>query len=171
MASIRYILIAIVLIALGVLVWLQLDSSPAGGGGREALTIAGETFSLEVAADDASRERGLMGRTEIPTDEGMIFIFPRAERRSFWMGHCLIDIDVMFLNEAGRVVAVHAMTAEPPQGPNESDAAYRDRMPDYPSGAPAQFAIELRSGTIERLGIEIGDRIDLDFRRLKELAR
>jgi len=170
-APLRYILIAIALLALGVLFWLQLARDSTGTGGRETVTIAGETFSLEVAADASLRERGLMGREEIEPHEGMIFVFPRAERRSFWMGHCLVDIDLIFLNEAGRVVAIHAMTAEAPQGSDESDQEYRDRMPDYPSGGPAQFAIELRSGTIARLGIEIGDRIDLDFRPLKQLAR
>jgi uncharacterized membrane protein (UPF0127 family) len=172
MAALRYLLIALVLIALAVLGWRQLGiGHGSGGGGLERVTIGGRTFALEVAADADSRERGLMGRSEIADDGGMLFIFPDAARRSFWMGHCEVDIDVMFLNEAGRVLAIHEMTAESPQQPDESDLAYRDRMPGYESGGLAQFAIELRGGTIAQLGIETGDRIDLDFRRLKRVAR
>ena len=87
------------------------------------------------------------------------------------MGHCLIDIDAIFLDGRGRVTATHAMRAEPPQGPEESDGDYRRRMPDYASNGPAQYVIELRGGTLPRLGLRVGDPIELDRARLSALAR
>ncbi len=169
MAALRYILIGVVLAALGVLIAVQVMRNNIGQ--RAKVTIAGETFQLELATDATARERGLMGRDSIEESGGMLFIFPDSQRRSFWMGHCDIDIDLLFLNEAARIVAVHEMKAEPPQGPEETDAEYRERLPDYPSAAPAQFAIELQTGTLARLNIRAGDRVELDYRGLKQLAR
>ncbi len=136
-----------------------------------AVEITDERFSLEVAADDTTRVRGLMARTEIPADGGMIFIFPEPAIRSFWMGYCLTDIDLIFLDPNGRVTAVHRMTEESPRREGESEPAYRARLRDYPSLYPAQFAIELQAGAIDRLGIGFDDKIELDLPRLKALAR
>jgi uncharacterized membrane protein (UPF0127 family) len=145
-----------------------------GGGptqpGLEVVSIGGETFHLELAADEASTTRGLMHRDAVPDDGGMLFVFPRAELRTFWMGHCLIDIDIIFLDGRGRVTATHTMKAETPQAEGETDAAYRARMPDYSSRLPAQFAIELKAGSLERLDVAFEDRIELDLERLKAAA-
>ena len=139
----------------------------------EAVTvqIGGELFTMDVSADDPSRIRGLQGVTEIPSDGGMIFVFPDSQVRSFWMPDCLVDIDLMFLDSQGRVTAVHTMPAEPPRRADEPRPAYERRLPRYPSGYPAQFAIELRAGTLDRLGLEVNSRIDLNLPRLKALAR
>lgn len=138
---------------------------------HETITIKGEEFTLEVSNTPSLIQQGLMGRESIPDDGGMLFIFPGADYRGFWMGHCLIDIDIIFLSPTGVVTAVHEMKAAPPQRENESDAAYRERMPQYPSVRPAQFAIELKAGSLDRLGVKPGDRIELDYLRLKQLAR
>jgi uncharacterized membrane protein (UPF0127 family) len=141
--------------------------------GFERVTIDGETFRLELAADVQARGQGLMHREMIPEDGGMLFVFPRAEVRSFWMGYCLVDIDVLFLDPQGRITAMHQMKAEPPRQPDESRLAYERRLHrvQYWSGFPAQFAIELRGGTLDRLDVEVDDKIDLDLERLKAMVR
>ncbi len=138
--------------------------------GTEQVIIAGELFQLEVASDDSTRTQGLMGHTEITSDGGMLFIFPTAQVRQFWMGYCLVDIDVMFLDPNGRVTAIHTMKVEDPRRENESELAYSTRLADYPSVYAAQFAIELRAGSIERLGVNVDDKIELDLTRLKAMA-
>lgn len=170
MAFIRLIAIILVVLGLTGLLIVSLRGS-IGSSGTERITINGETFTLEVADSPALIERGLMHRESIPDDGGMLFIFPRADYRNFWMGHCLVDIDILFLSPLGVVTAAHEMKAEPPQRDDESDAAYSARMPRYPSVQPTQFAIELQAGTIRRLGIKTGDRITLDYLRLKDRAR
>ncbi len=144
-------------------------SAPADG--REAVRLGGETFRLELAADPETRRIGLMHRTELARDGGMLFVFPRARERSFWMGHCHIDIDILFLDSRGRVTATHRMRAEPPQGSDESDAEYRRRLPNYWSNGPAQYAIELAAGSLDRIGVGPGDRVDLELSRLTARAR
>ncbi len=138
--------------------------------GTEQVIIAGELFHLEVASDDSTRTKGLMGRTEIASDGGMLFIFPTSQVRSFWMGYCLVDIDVMFLDPYGRVTAIHTMNIEAPREETETEVAYKARLPGYPSVYATQFAIELRAGSIERLGVNVDDKIELDLARLKAMA-
>jgi hypothetical protein len=133
--------------------------------------IAQQTFALDVAADDASRMRGLGGRASIPSDGGMIFIFPEPLPLSFHMKDCLVDIDIIFIDARGRITALHEMKAQPLQRSGESDAAYAARLRNYSSGARAQFAIELAAGWIDRLGVRTEDRIELDLERLKGLVQ
>lgn len=137
----------------------------------ERVVIGGEPFDLEVARDDAARILGLKHRTEIPADGGMLFIFADSQVRSFWMADCLVPMDLIFLDPQGRVTATHRMSVEPPRREDETLDAYERRIARYGSVYPAQFAIELRAGSVERLGIRFDERIELDLRRLKALAR
>ena len=123
--------------------------------------LVGVAYELEIAADPASRERGLMGRTEIPPRGGMLFAFPDDAPRAFWMKNCLIDIDIAFLDSRGAVVSTHRMRAEPPRRPDEPEAAYEARLRRYPSRAPARFAVELRAGALAQLGLDPGDPVDV----------
>lgn len=145
--------------------------STFGGLDAEAVSIHGERFNLLVAADDPTRIRGLQDRLEILPDGGMIFVYPDAAPRWFWMPNCLVDIDVIFLDAETRVTATHTMKAEPPRGAGESVLAYRARLPYYSSVSPAQYAIELKAGMIERLGVTVGDTIELETARLKAFLR
>lgn len=128
------------------------------------VTLGGRVFTLELAMDTASREKGLSGRTEIPVEGGMLFIFPdRGVRvQEFVMRDCRIDIDIIFLDRARRVTAMHAMKVEPPREATESLAEYNNRLRRYSSRFDAQYAIELRGGTLESLGLKPGQLIDLD---------
>ncbi len=130
-----------------------------------AVTIKGETFNLELALDDPTRIQGLSDRAEIAEDGGMLFVFPDAKRRAFVMRRCLVPIDIAFLNTEGEVIWMHAMQIEP--DPNAPD----NRLKPYDSHYPTQFAIEFRDGTIRRLGLRQGDRIDLPLEDLKRRAR
>jgi uncharacterized membrane protein (UPF0127 family) len=135
------------------------------------VVVAGETFHLEPALDDVARTRGLMGRTEIPAGGGMLFVFPDARMQSFWMKECVVDMDIIFLDARGTVTAVHRMTIEPPRRDDETEREYERRLRRYTSVVPAQFVIELRAGTADRLGVRVDDRVPLDLPRLKAMAR
>lgn len=136
-----------------------------------AVKIDGKTFFLELAIDNASRVQGLSHRTHIEPDGGMLFAFPRADNRQFVMRHCVIPIDILFLDANGIVVAMHAMVPEEPQGQNEPDATYEARLKKYPSQFSSQFAIELAGGTLETLQVEEGTKIPLDLKKLKAIVR
>lgn len=184
MAHARLIFILTCIVAAIVFASLSLSScsnqhgsgSGTGGDGKkktERVTIAGHEFDLEVAADAASREMGLMNRASIDELGGMIFIFPDkgVQVQGFWMKNCLVDIDVIYLDSRGKVTAIHHMLAETPKQASETQASYEARLKRYSSGYPAQFAIELKAGWLEKLKLKLEDPIALDLERLKAMAR
>jgi uncharacterized membrane protein (UPF0127 family) len=147
---------------------------PAGAaGGREVAFVAlgGETFTLELALDPATRQRGLSGRGEIPRNAGMLFVLPEAQPFAMVMRDCPAPIDVAFLDAQGRVVSVHEMRVEPPRAPGESAFAYESRLPLYPSGSPVHFAIETAGGRLRELGVGVGAQVALDAPGLISRAR
>lgn len=135
------------------------------------VTIKGETFELEIAADNASRQLGLGGRESIPEHGGMLFIFDQPMLLQFHMKDCLTDIDIIFLDGGGRITALHEMAAEPPRRENETEAEYVSRLTKYGSGRPAMFAIELRAGWLDQLDLQVQDKIEMNLARLKDLAQ
>jgi uncharacterized membrane protein (UPF0127 family) len=134
------------------------------------VTIKGERFVMELALTDAARIRGLSGRASIDPEGGMLFVFPTSQRREFVMRDCPAPIDIAFLDASGRVVAVHQMTPEPPQAPDESAMQYEIRLKRYPSRFPAQFAVETAGGRLAELGVKEGDLIEFDAAGLKRRA-
>ncbi len=151
--------------------WTAAGSATAQDSGSVDLVLGGEPFRLELAADPASRARGLMFRESIAADGGMLFVFPDSRPRGFWMKNCLVNMDIVFLDAEGVVVRTLEMFAEPLQRQDESVSDYHRRLPGYRSREPAQFAIELRHGTVPRLGIAVGDRLIDDPASLVARAR
>lgn len=135
------------------------------------LPIGGETFALELALDPATRQRGLGGRSGLSRNGGMFFAFRSPAPRSMVMRDCPEPIDVAFLDSEGRVVALHTMPPEPPRRPGESAMQYERRLPEYPSGSPAQFAVEVAGGRLAQLGVQVGSRLAFDTAALARRAR
>jgi uncharacterized membrane protein (UPF0127 family) len=123
--------------------------------------LSGIAYELEIASDPATRTRGLSDRDAIDARGGMLFVFPDDATRVFWMRDCKVDIDIAFLDRSGRVVAAHRMKVEPPRLPSESDTEYLSRLRQYPSLAPARFAVELRAGSLSALGLSVGSLVDV----------
>src|SRR3989344_6792049 len=73
---------------------------------EQVAEFGGVSLRIEYATTTEARERGLGGRTEIPKNYGMLFVFPRDDRYGFWMKDMLIPIDVFWLNDKGQVVSI-----------------------------------------------------------------
>ena len=129
----------------------------------ENIAIAGQKFTLQLALDDEARFRGLSDVKEIPEDGGMLFVFPRPRELTFVMRKCLVPIDLIYVGPGGRIVAMHKMSMVPYDTPES-------KLEQYSSGWPAQFAIELRQGSIDRLKLKIGQKIELPLASLKARA-
>lgn len=141
--------------------------------GTYATQIGSQSFTLETAISEEKRNQGLMGRTEIADDGGMIFIFNDDAERSFWMKNCLVDIDIIYIDRAGFVVSCWEMKRQPAKAESETEFAYEDRIrrtASYPSEGKARYVIELKAGKIRALGLKKGDKIDLDLDRLKAMG-
>ena len=133
--------------------------------------LGGETFEIALAMDQETRVKGLGDVPDIPADRGMLFVFPTSQHMGFVMRDCLVDIDIAFLSETGRVGRMHTMPADP-RREGEGDFEYELRLEKYRSGFPARMALELRAGTLERLGVSIGDKVEIEgLEDLKEQAQ
>jgi uncharacterized membrane protein (UPF0127 family) len=144
---------------------------PAAPAETIFLPIGGETFALELALDPATRQRGLGGRSQIPPSGGMLFVFRSPRPLSMVMRDCPEPIDVAFLDSERRVVALHTMSPEPPRRPGETPLQYEQRLPEYPSRALAQFAVEVAGGRLAKLGVGVGSRLVFDSAGLAARAR
>jgi len=131
------------------------------------VTIKGKVFKLEPALDHATRVVGLGGRESLTENGGMIFVFKRAQRQAFYMKDCLMDIDIAYLDDSGRVTAVYTMPKEELKREDETMLQYELRLKRYPSRFPSSIALEVRAGTFADLALEEGDVIDLDIAGLK----
>lgn len=125
---------------------LTTGCSPRGSGSglpTVEMPIGSQTYTLEVANTDTTRERGLMERDSMPADHGMIFVFPEADELSFWMMNTRIPLEILYLDEGGQVVSIHEMKPY-------------DRR-SIPSARPAKYAIELNLGQVKKAGVKVGD--------------
>ena len=144
---------------------------PVSGLERIRIPVAGEVFLMEIADDPPSRARGLGGRRTIPKNEGMLFAYPRKDVLGFWMKGCLTDIDIAYVSDDGRILSMYQMKRPPERLPDERIATYEARLTRYPSRHLVQFALEFAPGTIERLGLKVGTRLQLPARKLIDAAR
>lgn len=117
-----------------------------------AVALHGHRFTTEFATDDASREHGLMMRTELPADHSMLFVFPDTQPRWFWMKDTLVPLDILYFDAARKLVSMQLDV--PP--------CKADPCPSYPSDAPARYVLELPAGTARRIGVQTGDELTVE---------
>jgi uncharacterized membrane protein (UPF0127 family) len=118
----------------------------------QTVTLAGKPYRLEVARTDAVREQGLSYRASLPPGTGMRFIFPVADRYTFWMNKMNFSIDMIFLNN-GAIVNI-ANNVPYPKTPTEEPVKV---MPQQAFNE----VLELPAGDADRLGLKIGQRLSL----------
>ncbi len=123
---------------------------PAQAAGRATIAIVSSTgvhaFDVQLATNDAERERGLMFVKSLPEGQGMLFDFKRDQPVSFWMHNTYIPLDMIFIAGDGRIMHI-AENAKP-----LSDAL-------IPSQYPVRAVLEVIGGTAEKLGIKPGDQV------------
>jgi len=116
-----------------------------------SIDLKGQSYSIELAEDDASREHGLMDRDSMPTDHGMLFVFQDDAPRAFWMKNCKFPQDMLFFDENRKLVSVQ----------HDVPACTADPCPPYSSGAPARYVLELNAGQAKKLGLTPGDELTI----------
>ena len=106
------------------------------------------TVRLEVAADPATRARGLMEREQVPEGTGMVFLYPADVAEAFWMKNTLVPLSIAFVAADGRVVSVAEMTP-----------CKADPCPSYAPAGPYRYAVELAAGSFGAAGVGPGDKV------------
>ena len=123
----------------------------AFGGPSETfrLGVGKQAIEVEIAATHEARSRGLMFRRALAPGTGMLFVFPRPRRLSFWMRNTAIPLDIGFFDGAGLLREIHSLQPF-------------DETPVSSHGANLQFALEVNRGWFAAHGIDRGARLDLE---------
>jgi uncharacterized membrane protein (UPF0127 family) len=130
------------------------------GGGNEVEgprvvieTRAGEQeVAVEIADTDAERQRGLMGRTSLAEDAGMVFLFPGETAGGFWMKNTLIPLSIAFYDADGRIVRILDM-----------EPCRREPCRIYDPGVAYVGALEVNQGAFRRWNVSEGDRLRVEL--------
>jgi uncharacterized membrane protein (UPF0127 family) len=129
------------------------QSGAANAQGLRTVTIdsGGEQVEVRVEIANSPEEQttGLMNRTALAEDRGMLFVFPGEEVRSFWMKNTLIPLSIAYIDSEGRIVDLQDMKP------------LDDEEPHYVSAEPARYALEVNKGFFDENGVEVGDRAQL----------
>ena len=104
------------------------------------------SFNIEIAISWEEKSQGLMHRSELAEDAGMLFYFGTQEERSFWMKNTLIPLDILFIKLDGTIGHIH------------QNAIPHD-LTSISSQGFASAALEINGGLSQKLGIKAGDRI------------
>ena len=123
--------------------------------GLQRVTLFSGTRSLtlwvEIADDPPEHAEGLMGRTELGEDRGMLFIFPEERALNFWMKNTLIPLDIFFFDADGKFVSMRTM-----------DPCKMDPCQGYPSEGSAKYALEVEAGFAVRERVGEGWRMTVE---------
>jgi uncharacterized protein len=104
-------------------------------------------FRVEVARTDAEQEKGLMFRTAMGVDEGMIFPMTPPREAAFWMKNTVIPLDIIFIGADHRILNIAANAVPYSETP-------------LPAAGKVSGVLELNGGRAAALGIGPGDRVD-----------
>jgi uncharacterized membrane protein (UPF0127 family) len=119
---------------------------PQSGLAVIPLKVKGHHFRVEVARTGAEQQKGLMFRTAMGKDEGMLFPESSPRRVAFWMRNTILPLDIVFIGADRRIL-------------NIVNAIPYDETP-LPSAGPAIAVLELNAGRTRALGIKVGDKVE-----------
>lgn len=103
-------------------------------------------ISIEIAETKQEISKGLMYRKSMDENNGMLFIFPDMDNRSFWMKNTFIPLDIIFITDDGEVDSFYKKTT--PQSKKS-----------LPSNGQAKFVLEVNGGYMEKHGIGLNSRL------------
>jgi len=113
---------------------------------RVELIMGGEEFNVEVARSREEQQRGLMFRKRLGSREGMLFVYERDRRLSFYMKNTEIPLSIAFISSSGEIMEIIDM--EPRS------------LKTVSSRRAVRYALEVRQGTFQDLSLEAGDRVE-----------
>ena len=111
------------------------------------LELAGVQFTVEIADTEETRARGLMFRKSLADNAGMLFVFDRDSQQSFWMDNTEVPLSIAYISSSGEIREIYDM------------APFSRRA--VPSVHAIRYALEVKQGTFERLGVKPGYVIKL----------
>lgn len=126
-------------------------ASPGRAQSLETLTVVTASgrhdFAVEVMRTQDEKARGLMERSHLPQDRGMLFDFNQPEPVSMWMKNTILSLDMVFIRADGTIARIADHT-EP----------FSERI--IPSGEPVLAVLEINAGVAGEIGAKPGDKVE-----------
>jgi hypothetical protein len=121
------------------------QGKPQTGLPTIALTAGKQTIKAEIASTELSRQIGLMHRTAMGKNDGMLFVFPQLGYHAMWMRNTLIPLSVAYIDDSGKILSIHEMQPQ-------NDTAHQ-------AAGPARYALEMNAKWFETQKVNVGDVI------------
>ncbi|NJN46478.1 MAG: DUF192 domain-containing protein [Candidatus Competibacteraceae bacterium] len=132
------------------LTWWLVTGSGLAQTQLHEISVSTTRFRVEIAQTLEERQQGLMFRTQLPADQGMLFVQPTPGQASFWMKNTYIPLDMLYFDDQGQLLEMH--TDVPP--------CKAKPCPVYKSQATrVKYILEINGGLAERVGLKPGDRL------------
>lgn len=121
----------------------------------KTLTLGTKIITVEIANTDATRAKGLGGRTFLDPKDGMLFVFDeKGVTPEFWMKDMLIPLDIIWISN-GKVVKIDKDIKPPKAGTPDS------KLVIYSAGQPIDYVLEVMGGFSDNNNIKVGDPVVL----------
>lgn len=116
----------------------------------QEIEVGGEKIRVEVAETAEEKRKGLSGRASLPKNQGMLFVFGQQDLHTFWMENMNFALDFIWIRE-GRVVDI-SENITPEDYPPPKTLTPKE---------PVDAVLEVSAGTVKRLDIRVGDKVNL----------
>ncbi len=112
-----------------------------------------KALNVDLALTPQQHAYGMMNRTKLTSEEGMLFEFPDSQVREFWMKDTLVDLDIAYIDKNKKIIDIQTMKSV--------TSVLQTDLPTYPSSGPAQYALEMKSEWFKKNGFARGTIITL----------
>ena len=130
---------------------LLMFSLPKGFPVKKIKFSKGHSLKVEIAKTYTERMKGLMGRTHLEKNSGILFISNQPQRQSFWMKDTFIPLSIAYMDKNGVIKEIYEMK---PQKMMEK----QQDLKTYPSRCLCLYALEVNRGWFKRNNVKVGDR-------------
>ncbi len=111
-------------------------------------------FDVQLADNDIKRAKGLMFQRYLEQNKGMLFLFEKEDKHSFWMKNTLIPLDIIWMNKDKEVVFINE---------NSQPCKWYSRCFSIKPKASAKYVLEVNSGTVQKIGLRLGDKLVMTY--------
>ena len=109
-------------------------------------------FRVELQLTPQEQRRGLMFREQLDMDSGMLFVYEEEGDRTFWMKNMFIPLDIIWIDSNKEVVFIK----------EHVQPCREDTCPSLHSDKNAQYVLEINSGMAQKIGLSVGDRMEIE---------
>lgn len=124
------------------------STTPKTVADRFAIKIGDRTVQMQIAALPEEQQKGLMFRTTMGEDEGMLFVFTAGQQQGFWMRNTILPLDIGYIDPTGELKEIYPMYPH-------------DERPVSSRSRNIQFCLEMNQGWFARSGVKPGAKLDL----------